>query len=93
MKFNPISNELFSNDGHLIKKLHCPFKVEWDNLEVGSDKASRCCEICKKVIIDTVKLTDSEILSIVKDDPNTCLKLNFNQENLEIIFKDVLEKK
>ncbi len=93
MKFNPISNELFSNDGHLIKKLHCPFKVEWETLIGNSENGNRRCGICEREIIDTNHLNDGEILSIILDNPNTCLKLNFNQDNIAIIYKDVLEKK
>jgi hypothetical protein len=89
MKFNPISNQLFSDDGKFIKKLYCPFKVEWNALRVNSDNRKRSCAICDKEIIDTENLTDSEIMSFMGNNPNACLKLNFNQENLEIVYKDV----
>lgn len=93
MKFNPITNKLFSDDGDFIKHLHCPYKVEWDTLEGNSENGNRSCAICEREILDTYLLEDSEILSIIGDNPNACLKLNFNQENLEIVYKDVLEKK
>jgi len=93
MKFNPITNVLFSDDGKFIKELHCPFKVEWKTLRANSDIRNRSCTICDREIIDTENLADSEIMSFIGDDPNTCLKLNFNQENLEIVYKDVLEKR
>jgi hypothetical protein len=92
MKFNPITNKLFSDEGGFIKYLHCPFKVEWHTLRVNSDNGKRSCEICDRDILETENLSDSEILSIIKDNSHACLKLNFNQENLEIIYKDVLEK-
>lgn len=93
MKFNPITNKLFSNNGRFIKQLHCPYKVEWDTLEGNSENSNRSCGICEREIIDTNHLNDSEILSFILNNPNTCLKLNFNQVNLEIVYKDVLEKK
>lgn len=93
MKFNPITNKLFSDDGDFIKHLHCPFKVEWETLESNSYNSNRNCGICEREIIDTNHLKDNEILSFIGDNPNACLKLNFNQENLEIVYKDVLEKK
>lgn len=92
MKFNPITNELFSNEGTFIKHLHCPFKVEWDTLRLNSDNGKRSCEICDREILETEDLADIEILSFMKDNPYACLKLNFNQENLEIIYKDVFAK-
>lgn len=93
MKFNPITNELFSNEGDFIKKLYCPFKVDWDTLNILSDKGNRSCKICDREIFDTENLLDYEILSIIGESPSACLKVNFNQENLEIVYQDVLEKK
>jgi hypothetical protein len=93
MKFNPITNKLFSDDGGFIKKLHCPFKVEWETLIGNSENSNRRCGICEREIIDTNHLNDTEIQFIILDNPNTCLKLNFNQGNLQIVYKDVLEKK
>jgi hypothetical protein len=93
MKFNPITNKLFCDDGGFIKKLHCPFKVEWESLIGNSENSNRRCGICERDIIDTNHLNDTEIQSIILDNPNTCLKLNFNQDNLQIVYKDVLEKK
>lgn len=93
MKFNPISNDLFTNDGDFIKKLNCPLKIEWETLKGNFENSNRRCGICERDIIDTNHLNDSEIISIILDNPNTCLKLNFNQDNIAIIYKDVLEKK
>ena len=93
MKFNPITNKLFSNEGDFINQLHCPYKVEWDTLVGNSENGNRSCGICESEIIDTNHLEDSEIISFIGNNPNICLKLNFNQENLEIVYKDVLEKK
>ena len=93
MKFNPITSSLFTDDGRFIKQLHCPFKVEWRTLKDSSDNRNRSCSICEREIIDTEYLEDSEITSFIEDTPHACLKLNFNQENLEIVYKDVLEKK
>lgn len=93
MKFNPITSRLFSDDGRFIKQLHCPYKVEWNTLKGNSENGNRSCRICESEILDTYHLEDREILSFIGDNPNACLKLNFNQENLEIVYKDVLEKK
>ncbi|MFN5848104.1 MAG: hypothetical protein ACK43K_06410 [Chitinophagales bacterium] len=33
MKFNPIKNELYTDSGELLKKLHCPYRMAWEDME------------------------------------------------------------
>lgn len=83
MKFNPITNELFTDKGQYVKRLYCPYKVEWADMEKTSLSA-RKCSICKHDIIDTAFLTDEDLLKTVETNKNTCFKLNFYQHNLTI---------
>ena len=47
MKFNPITQRLFTDDRCLIKRLHCPFKVDWRKLEpTPKDATARACDRC-----------------------------------------------
>jgi hypothetical protein len=85
MVLNPITNELFSDSGILIKKLECPYKIEWKDLEV-INKASRNCSVCDHQILDTAFFTDDALLEVVSNNPATCFKVNVNQENLKIQF-------
>ena len=83
MKFDPIDKELYTDDGRLIKKLHCPFKISWDNLEPAAPNY-RKCSMCDNSIVDTKYLTDEQLLSMMEQKPETCLKVDLNQENLKI---------
>lgn len=85
MVLNPITNELFSDSGILIKKLECPYKIEWKDLEV-INKVSRNCSVCDHQILDTAFFTDDALLEVVSNNPATCFKVNVNQDNLKIQF-------
>lgn len=84
MILNPITKELFSDSGILIKKLECSYKMEWKDLEV-INKVSRNCSVCDHQILDTAFFTDDALLVVVSNNPATCFKVNVNQENLKII--------
>jgi hypothetical protein len=83
MKYNPIKKELYSDKGEFIKKLACPFLMNWSELQpikVGV----RNCNQCNRAIIDTAILEDDALLEIVRTNPNTCLKVDLNQNNLTV---------
>jgi hypothetical protein len=88
MKFNPHTNRLFTDNGTLIKLLHCPFRQNWTNLNQTNDPASRQCQICQHPIIDTSHKTDQQLLAIVKSNPHACLKVDLEQDNIIMIHQD-----
>ena len=83
MKFDPITKEIFTDKNEFVKKLDCPYRMTWLDLERSKSKFPKCSD-CEKVIIDTNILTDDELVEIVKQDPNTCLKVDLNQNNLTV---------
>ena len=88
MNFNPITKELYASSGQLIKKMKCPYNVNWDNLEV-TNIASRKCSVCEHSITDTQFLSDDELLQLVNKQPDTCLKIDLNQHNIKIITNGI----
>jgi hypothetical protein len=84
MKFDPIKKDVYTDDGEFIKQLNCPYKIRWDNLET-SNKIFRRCMNCDQLIVDTALLTDVEILSLMRKNPNSCLKISINQDNIKLI--------
>lgn len=86
MKFNPVSKKIFTNQGDLIKKLDCPYRMNWKKME-EMDESKRLCGKCDRTIIDTEKFSDEELLAMVKNDPNTCLKIDLNQDNVRLLIK------
>jgi hypothetical protein len=53
----------------------------------------RKCATCDHLIIDTEGMTDHELLKTVRQNPDTCLKVDLNQRNIKIISNGILEKK
>ena len=85
MKFNPITKELFTDNNLLIKKLECPFNINWKDLSLTTTDGVRSCNLCEKTITDTNALTDEVVVEMVKLDANICLKVNLNQANIRMV--------
>jgi len=92
MKFDPIKLEVYTETGELIKKMHCPYKINWNNLEPVEFRF-RICTYCNQSIVDTELFTETELLEMVKHNPDTCLKIDLNQQNLKIVTNGFFEIK
>jgi hypothetical protein len=92
MKFDPISKSVFTDKDEFVKKLSCPYKMNWDDLARTND-TKRKCSNCGHFILDTEYLTDEELLSIVSKNPDTCLKIDLTQANIKIISNGILGQK
>lgn len=84
MKFDPINKNVYTDSGEFIKQLNCPFRMDWDDLEPTSTTYRKCSN-CDHFIIDTAYTSDDELLHLVKENPNTCMKIDLNQHNINII--------
>jgi hypothetical protein len=89
MKFDPMTKEVFADNGALIKQLNCPFRMHWDNLE-ATKPTMRKCAVCDRFIVDTALFTDDQLLEMVGQNPDTCLKIDLHQPNLQIISNALL---
>jgi len=85
MKFNPITKAIYTNDGKFVKHLSCPLSKKWDSLLSLETDNKRFCKACDHEVMDSSKLNDEELAEMVKHNPNACLKIDINQENLTII--------
>jgi hypothetical protein len=92
MIFDPITRTIYTDNGELIKKMNCPYKVHWDNLEINNSKV-RMCNKCDREIINTEYISDDELLDMIKNNPDTCLKIDLNQNNIKIINNVFFEQK
>jgi hypothetical protein len=92
MKFNPLTKEVYTDQGEFVKTLNCPYKVVWDNLK-PTNSSSRKCTNCDHLVLDTEALTDDELLKIVRQNPATCLKIDLHQHNLQIVSNATLQQK
>ena len=92
MKFNPLTKEVYTDKGEFVKTMNCPYKMIWDKLE-PANSSMRKCSNCDYLIIDTAVLTDDDILKIVRQNSDTCLKIDLNQHNIKILSNGILEQK
>ena len=92
MKFDPLTKDIFTDKDEFVKTMNCPYKMSWDNLE-ATNSALRKCANCDHLIVDTEVLTDDDLLKIVRQNPDTCLKIDLNQHNIKIISNGILGQK
>ena len=86
MKYNPLTKTLYSDNGKLIKKMHCPYpSLQWSDLSSIDGSMDRFCSICESDVIETKDFTDESLLQLLQDNPDTCLKIDFDQKNLRIV--------
>lgn len=76
MKYNPYTQKLFSDQGEFIKQMHCPLKKQWKDLRKGF------CKSCSEQVHDTKNMTDLEVLNLLKDNPQACIKIDLHNLNL-----------
>ena len=92
MKFNPITKDIYTDKDVYVKTLNCPYKMIWDELETTNSTIRKCAN-CNHFIIDTEFLSDDELLKIVRQNPDTCLKINLNQLNIKTVSNGILEQR
>ena len=88
MKFNPITNELFTNDDRFIKKLSCPYMMRWLSLvplAEGSVERARQCQNCQRPVLDTAQYTEAEILARQQQQPDLCLKIDVEGDQVLLV--------
>jgi hypothetical protein len=92
MKFDPLTKNIYSDNDEFVKTMNCPYKMSWDQLEV-TNSSFRKCSNCDHFIVDTEGLSDDQLLNIVRQNPETCLKIDLNQQNLKIISNGFWKQK
>jgi hypothetical protein len=83
MQFDPINLLVFTDEGEFIKQLNCPYKMSWERLE-PKDSVFRKCGNCERLVMDTGLFSDNEIQTAVRENPDTCLKIDLNQGNVKL---------
>ena len=84
MKINPSTKEIFTDSGEFVKRLHCPIHVKWKKIKKTEVDTIICFER-NKTIHDTASLNDTDLVRLINNDPQACLRVNLNQENIKII--------
>jgi hypothetical protein len=85
MKFDRDTRELFTDAGELIKALHCPLRMRWDQLGETEGSPHRVCSNCSHPVLNTSALSDADVLNAVRAQPTTCLCVDSNQSNVVLL--------
>lgn len=84
MKIDLQTDTLFTDSGLFLKKLHCPLKKSWHAM-TSTGNGSRMCDSCSRVVHNTSKMSDDDLLQLLKEDPTACLMVSPAQENCSVI--------
>ncbi len=89
MKFDPLKKDIYTDNGVFIKRMDCPYKMNWNKMEI-INRTTRKCSNCNHSILDTASIPDEELLKLVRLNPGTCLKIDLNQQNIKVISNGIL---
>jgi len=83
MKINIKEKAIYTDKGEFLKKLQCSLDVtKQDLIKSKSNPIIKNCTCCQKGVYKTENLTDIELQTLVKKDPNICFYVNKNQSNI-----------
>lgn len=68
-------NNIYAENGECLKKIACPKPVSYRNMSRISDQASMCRE-CDHIVHNTDFMSEDEIINLLKDNPQACLKIS-----------------
>jgi hypothetical protein len=89
MKFNPVSNNLYSDDGDFLKTLYCPKNLSRVELLQSNSPNINYCKLCNETVLDTSSLSDAIVSEILKRDRDQCVLLTLEQDNISVILNDL----
>lgn len=84
MIFNPLTQDLFTDSKIFIKKLSCPYQVDWEEFTQEESSPHKICQMCQHTVVETKHLSDHELFTLIKEYKSTCLKIDLNQHSIKI---------
>ncbi len=84
MQIDPRTDNLFTDTGRFLKKLHCPRQKTWDSLYSTEIPGTRHCADCSNSVHDTAAMTDQDLVDLLEANPHACLKVSFSQANCSV---------
>ena len=72
---NIIGKNIYMDDGSFLKKIECPKNISASDLNIHPDKKLFCIQ-CEKSIIDVQAISEENLVKVLKEDKNTCLKIS-----------------
>lgn len=84
MTLRILGNTIYSEDGQRLKELRCPKRTPKSELAGRSDDDFDCRH-CAKTVVNTDFLTESELLTLLQEQPDTCLYVNLMNPIFEVV--------
>ena len=78
---------LYTSDGRLIKRLHCPLKVDWEHMEENGKERGRDCGPCGRTVLDTRLFSEEELLQRLQAEPHTCLMIDLQHPDITLHYE------
>ena len=72
---NIIDKKIYTDAGSFLKKIECPKNISAGDLNTQPDNRLFCNQ-CEKNIIDAQSISEDNLIKILKEDKNTCLKIS-----------------
>ena len=72
---NIIDKNIYMDDGHFLKKIECPKNISASDLNTQSNNRLFCNQ-CEKNIIDAQVISEDNLVKVLKEGKNTCLKIS-----------------
>jgi len=75
---------LYDSEGAILKALSCPLKLSRDDLQMRSD-GNFDCSSCHRKILNTSVLTEAEIVSELRSNPDQCIAIDLRHPAIEVV--------
>jgi len=72
---NVIDKKIYTDGGGFLKKIECPKNISASDLNTQPNNRLFCNK-CEKNIIDAQSISENNLIKILKEDKNTCLKIS-----------------
>lgn len=67
--------KIYTGSGDLLKEISCPRRMAKRDLDEGLGDNYHCAH-CDENVLNTDQMTESELVTILKEKPDTCLFIN-----------------
>lgn len=74
---------IYTGNGEWLKKMSCPKPVSYREMKQISNQAAMCRE-CNRMVHNTDFMSESDIVELLKEDPQACLKISLFNPIFEV---------
>lgn len=75
--------DIYADNGEWLKKMACPKAVSYREMKQISDQAAMCRE-CDRLVHNTDFMSESDIVELLKYDPEACVKISIFNPIFEV---------